>query len=106
MTKIGFPLDSVIIFKGFLCCDMLLIIMDVGLPKCSEQWMHLFCAGLVGPHYFQVLFFALMCTSWSFDTVLIKIWLVVFIYVKGKAYGHLVLHEHKSVLLCSNGIWF
>lgn len=58
MIKIGFPLDGVI-FKGFLCCNMLLIIMDAGLPKCSEQWMHLFCAGLVGPHYFQLLFVAL-----------------------------------------------
>lgn len=43
--------------------------MDAGLPKCSEQWMHLFCAGLVGPHSFNYYLLHLMCTSWSFDTV-------------------------------------
>lgn len=71
--------------------------MDPGLPKLSEQWICPVCAGLVSPCYFQTLIVALTCTSWSFDTVLIKVWLFVFICcLLGEADGHLVLHGHGT----------
>ncbi|RWV88282.1 hypothetical protein BHE74_00037342 [Ensete ventricosum] len=54
-------------------CSGCSTICGISLLKCSEQWICLFCSGLVGPRYFQLLFVALMCTSWSFDMVFINI---------------------------------